>query len=620
MPGIFGFVMKLRYDCAYNKQLIRRMRDLLAYNPLFQAETFADNWFAIGNIGLPFNDSKPTVKSDNRHTVATSGYIYSFRNLKSDELDKTADQTDQLLRLAAIYKERIHTVINGSYNLVMCEHKTKELTLLKDRFGHRQLYYYEDNSIFLFSTEIKAFFAYERFDAAVDLTAVADFFNYSYPLGDKTFFRKVSYFPGGHVIKVTPQSLKLVTYWDFSFEHQTTQSVPELVEEMDQLYSEILPLRLKGGKEIAIPLSGGLDSRLLVSHAVRAGYRPILFSHGKRNCLDHKIARKVAVAYNLEDNFHFIDIEPLWIQQFAEKFVFYSEGMNNTGPAVLLGISTKYNLDPTTTIFLNGIYGGPTNFGPSYYKVLDITESLSYEERLQDLRRSLFGELIDDHYYNLFSKDSAAFFRKSYMSSLDEEFSRHAGISNLYCHQKDTFFIKNRLYRHMNLVDCNRHIWHDHFGLADDGLMDFYLKLPTELKTSRQLMIEYFKTKLPEMARIAYQSTGVNLYQNPSELKNKIYRKIQRMKYYAQRLSKGKLRLYDMRNYSHFSQWYRSDKRIYSYYEDILLDKKTIDRGYYNRENLEKLLIRQRNGGNSFFELSNFLAFELFNRLFIDDK
>ena len=92
------------------------------------------------------------------------------------------------------------------------------------------------------------------------------------------------------------------------------------------------------------------------------------------------------------------------------------------------------------------------------------------------------------------------------------------------------------------------------------------------------------------------------------------------MKYYAQRLSKGKLRFYDMRNYAHFSQWYRSDKRIYSYYEDILLDKKTIDRGYYDRDNLEKLLIRQRHGGNSFFELSNFLAFELFHRLFIDNK
>ena len=620
MPGIFGFVIKQKYDQTYCEQLIQKMQNVLAYNPLFHAVTHSECWCAIGNIGLPLLNAKPAVTRTEKSTVAHSGYIYNFKNTKQGELDKTTHQTEQLLHLSAIYREHIHEVINGSYNLVMADNESKEVILLGDRFGHRQLYYYEDDYIFLFSTEAKAFLAYERFDRTINHNAVADLFNYSYPLGDKTFFQKVRFLKGGHMIKITPNGSKLVKYWDFTFSEQTTKLIPDLVEEMDQLYAEILPLRLKDGKDIVIPLSGGLDSRFMVSHAVRAGYRPILISHGKKNCLDHKIAKQVAKTYNLEDNFRFVEIEPLWLQQYAEQYVYYSEGMNNAGPSILLGISSKYNLDPTTTIFLNGIYGGPTNFGPSYFKNRDITDTLSYEDRLQDLRRSLFGELIDDRYYSLFSNETAAFFKESYLSSLDEEFSLHAGVSELYCNQKDTFFIKNRLVRHMNLVDCNRYIWHDHFGLADDRLVDFYLKLPPELKTSRRLMIEYFKTKLPEMAKIPYQSTGVNLYQKPSEMKNKIHKKVQRMKYYVQRLSKGKIRLYDMRNYSHFSQWYRSDKRIYSFYEDVLLDRKTIDRGYYNRDTLEKLLIRQRHGGNSFFELSNFLAFELFQRLFIDSR
>lgn len=618
MPGIFGFVNKQQQDLSFNQQLISRMKENLAYNPQFHADTHADSWYAIGTIGLPLMDSKPTVLQKEKLSLTYSGYIYSFRNLQSLPFDQSGSQTDQLLQLANHHKENVHTVLNGSYNLVMADNNMQELILLNDRFGHRQIYYYEDDRIFLFSSEAKAFFAYDQFDSSVNNIAVADFFNYSYPLGEKTFFEKVKYLYGGKYIKATPQGTKQHTYWDFSFENQTTQTIPELVEEMDQMYAEVLPLRLQGGKDIVIPLSGGLDSRLLVSHSVRAGYKPILISHGKRNCLDHKIAKKIARANGLADNFRFVEIEPLWIQEFAEKYVYYSEGMNNSGPAVLLGVSSKYNLDPTSTIFLNGIYGGPTNFGPGYYKPKDITDSLSYEDRLNDLRRSLFGELIDEKYYSLFSKDTAEMFKKAYMESLDEEFAKHADIHKLYCFQKDTFFIKNRLYRHMNLVDCNRYIWHDRFGLADDRLMDFYLKLTPQMKTSRELMFAYFKTKLPEMAKIPYQSTGVNLYQQPSELKNKIHQKMVRVKYYIQRLSKGKIKMYDMRNYAHFSQWYRSDKKIYSYYEDILLDTKTIDRGYYNRENLEKLLIRQRHGGNSFFELSNFLAFELFNRMFID--
>ena len=618
MPGIYGFVVKDQNDRAYNEHLIQKMKERLAYNPLFQSDTYADTWYALGNTGLPSMDAKPTVLKNDKITVAQSGYIYRFKNTNTDDFDESADRTDQLLSLASTYKEKIYNVIDGSYNLVIVDNISKELILLADRFGHRQMYYYEDECIFLFSTEAKSFFAYERFDNGLDDHAVADLFNYSYPLGDKTFFKQVKYLKGGHFIKITNQSSKKVKYWDFSFDEQVTKSVPELVEEMDAIYSEILPLRLKNGKDVVIPLSGGLDSRFMVSHAVRAGYRPILISHGKKNCLDHKIAKKVARRYNLEDNFRFIEVNPLWLKDFAEKYVFYSEGMNNTGPAVLLGISSKYNLDSTNTIFLNGIYGGPTNFGPSYFKDRDITSSLTFYERLQDLRRSLFGELIDDRYYSLFTKETAAFFKNNYMSSLKEEFSLHCDVSDIYCNQKDMFFIKNRLFRHMNLVDCNRYIWHDHFGLADDKLVDFYMKLPPELKISRHLMFEYFKLKFPEMADIPYQSTGVNLYQKPSKLRNQLHKKVQRTKYYIQRLSKGKIKLYDMRNYSHFSQWYRSDKRIYSFYEDILLDDKTINRGYYNKENLEKLLIRQRHGGNSFFELSNFLAFELFQRQFID--
>jgi len=73
-----------------------------------------------------------------------------------------------------------------------------------------------------------------------------------------------------------------------------------------------------------------------------------------------------------------------------------------------------------------------------------------------------------------------------------------------------------------------------------------------------------------------------------------------------------------MRNYAHFSQWYRADTRVRNYFEEILLDEKTFRRGYYHREGIQKMLDRQRKGGNAFFTIADLLAFELFNRLFID--
>jgi hypothetical protein len=170
----------------------------------------------------------------------------------------------------------------------------------------------------------------------------------------------------------------------------------------------------------------------------------------------------------------------------------------------------------------------------------------------------------------------------------------------------------------MDMVDCNRYIWHDHFALADDRLVDFYQKLPPQYKPGRVFMIEYFKSKMPELAGIVYQSTGVNLYQKPSPWKAKLSRGILKLKHYVGRISHGNIITYDMKRYSHPDQNYRSHRQNREYFESILLDDRTFRRGYYNRPHIEFLLRQQRRGANNFGLLDSLMSFELFNRLFID--
>jgi hypothetical protein len=617
MPGIFGIIRKRNYSKENNQKLFEGMARRLSHNPFYSSETYLEDWFALGHIGLPFGGEKRIGRDEQRQiTAGYSGFIYGWKNVAGQPPGSPCKSTT-IIDLYLKNKVDLHERIDGSYNVAIFNSETKEALIFNDRFGHRQLYYYEDSDIFLFSTEMKAFLAYDSFPREINIDAAADFFNYTYPLGDKTFFKSVKLLRGGHRISYSSDSVAVKKYWDYKFEAEPAQTLPEMIEEVHDIYPDIIKKQARDAKDIVIPLSGGLDSRFILSHAVQAGYQPHVFTHGRKDCLDHQIAKMVVKTLGVK-NYGFIEIKPSWLIDYCESYVKMSEGMNNTCPSVLLGISAQYKLPPESTAFINGIFGGPTNFGSPYYKLSDITDKLTHEEKLKRLSVSLAGGEIDETLYEVFEPEIKRRFRERFTPSIDEEFSHSLSVSPLFCHQKDVFFIKNRIARHMNQIDCHRYVWHDHFALADDRLVDFFIKLPANLKPSRRFLKEYFLAKLPELAAIPYQATGVNLYRQPSKLKAQIHSYKGKLLYYAERISGGRLRFYDKTRYQHFNQWYRADKKIPKFYEDILLDDKTVRRGYYNKPRLQVMLKKQRRGGSLIFELSSLLAFELFHRYFVD--
>lgn len=618
MPGIFGFICKRPSDTESNQRLIDAMMAKMSYNDEFEGAAWADEQCAIGNVGLPVNgEQRLIVNRDERRAAAFSGYIYGW---KDNTAQGTHGRLDKAGRLLSIYKEigaDYVRKIDGSFNAVVVDSNQRQLILGADRMGHRQLYYYEDDACFLFATEIKALLAYERFDRTVDRRGIADYFNFSYCLGDRTFFERVKRFPGGYIAIVTPENTSFERYWDFHFDHESTSSIPELVEELDTVYRGVIRKQIGDTKDVIVPLSGGLDSRFIIAHVLDMGIEPHCFTHGVPGCLDLKVAEEVASTLNLKHH-RFVDIQPQWFVESHDRFVYLTDGMVNANPCMLLAISAQYGLPARSTVFANGIFGGPTNFGSSYFRAYDIVDHMSHEDQIGNLRRSLFGDLATDESYEKFAPGFREMARTQYGISLEEEFVKHRGVSERFHHQKDVFFIRNRLTRFMNQVDCNRYMWHDHFALYDDALLDFYLRLPSKIKCSRKFFSEYFKTKLPELARITYQGTGVNLYEKPSAWLQRRRKWTKQFRYYIGRLSAGKINLYDLSTYYQYDQWFRTHKPLREFVTSLLLDKKTLERGYVDRDGLTKLISWQKRGGNNFGALSAMSSLESWFRQFVD--
>jgi asparagine synthase (glutamine-hydrolysing) len=591
----------------------------LSHNAHYELSTHTEDWFALGNIGLPVAGEERFAVDQGRHIAcAFSGYIYAWKGTESGLARPTEKKASRIIDIYRKFGAALPEKVDGSFNIAIFDQAAREAFICNEKLGHRQLYYFEGDEYFLFSSEIKAFLAYEHFARDIDWVAAADYFNYGYLLGDKTLFERARLLKGGHTIHFKDGRTRFNRYWDYRFGQLSTQSLPQLIEEVDTIYKDVIRRQTAGSQNVIIPLSGGLDSRFITGHAIDAGIEPHSFTHGSKWCTDHKIALQVARTLGIK-NYRFVEIDPMWLVDYAERFIFLAEGMTESSPAILLGISAQYGLPPVGTVFLNGVFGGSTNFGGSYFKTRDAVASLSMDEKV-DRITDYIGAVPSDDYYMIFNPDIRDRFKSRFRPSIAEQLDEQSAVSDLFCYQMDAFIVKNRLVRYIDHIDCNRFIWHDHFALADDRLNDFFIKLPHEMKPSRLFMKEYLKAKFPALARIPYQATGVDLFTTPSKFRIIWKNRLKKYKYLGERLSRGYLKFYDKDAYTHHDQWYRAHRKIRDFYEGILLDPSTLRRGYFNRPYLELLLKRERRGGDAFYAICHLATFELFHRIFVDSR
>ena len=199
-----------------------------------------------------------------------------------------------------------------------------------------------------------------------------------------------------------------------------------------------------------------------------------------------------------------------------------------------------------------------------------------------------------------------------------EEWDRTENKSEVYAFRQDSLFLYNRIRRGMNVIDQNHFFYNDQRPFASYELYDFYLSLSPELTLNHHLYKEIYKKKLPSLARIPWQNTGVNLYQTPSRLK-KTKKKIKRyLEWYLPRISRGRVNYLDKDNYEHLDANYRKNTKMRDWVGNILLGDECLGRRYFQKDGLMELLDSLRRGSGDFHETSKMLVFELWAQNFLD--
>ncbi|MGO3503491.1 MAG: asparagine synthase (glutamine-hydrolyzing), partial [Brachybacterium tyrofermentans] len=286
ISGSYGFG-------ADTEGIARRMNSALAHRGPDGEGLFVDGETGLAHRRLSIIDvaggAQPMTTADGRYTIVYNGETYNYLPLRAEleELGhtfRTDSDTEVLLEAHAEWGTAAYDRFNGMFAFAIHDAQTGTVTVARDHFGIKPLYYWIDESAegtggrpqVLFGSEIRALLAAQRFDAAPDDRAVYRYLKFRVQDDDsQTFFRGVRRLMAGEVLEIRADGTSVTAFTRLQEELREIAERPsrpysqEVVDEYRERFQESVRLRLQSEVPVGTSLSGGLDSSAVAAVIAR---------------------------------------------------------------------------------------------------------------------------------------------------------------------------------------------------------------------------------------------------------------------------------------------------------------------------------------------------------------
>lgn len=140
----------------------------------------------------------------------------------------------------------------------------------------------------------------------IDEESAAEYLLTGYVTGQATLIKGLRQVQAGELVWIENGQVHSKTYYEFGHESCNEMSQADLIERLDAVAEKAIErlIAVADGRPIVIPLSGGLDSRLIALHLKQAGYKRIhAFSYGQPGNWEANVSHRVAVELGIAWSF-----------------------------------------------------------------------------------------------------------------------------------------------------------------------------------------------------------------------------------------------------------------------------------------------------------------------------
>src|SRR5581483_9454007 len=280
MCGIAGVV---RFDGAtVEESLLAAMIAELTHRGPDGHGTWVDGAVGFGHRRLSIIDvagsPQPMASHDDRLHITFNGEILNYADLRRSLSYpfRTNGDTEVLLAAYAARGAAMVEELRGQFAFALHDRSTGEVVLARDHIGILPLYWYCDDAVFAFASEVKALAPALPRTLELDERAVADYLARRAVPAPHTLHRGVRKLRPGHRLHVGADgSVREVRYWDVPGPGARAGDLApdDAVARLDAALRTSVARNLVADVPVGAYLSGGVDSSLIVALAseIRGG-------------------------------------------------------------------------------------------------------------------------------------------------------------------------------------------------------------------------------------------------------------------------------------------------------------------------------------------------------------
>ena len=627
MCGICG---KLNFDreASVSPELVKSMADAI-----YHRGPDDDGYYFSGSVGLGFRrlsiidlatGHQPISNEDGSVWIVFNGEIYNYQELREflktkGHIFKTNTDTEVIVHLYEEFGEACVEKLRGMFAFAIWNERQKTLFIARDRVGIKPLYYWLSDKCLVFGSEIKAILADPEVKAEVAPEMIDRFLTFYYVPGEETLFRNIFKLAPGHYMIVKDGNATIKQYWDLCFA-PTAQSFRDAETNLLSLLDECVRMHMISDVPVGFLLSGGVDSTALLGCAVGKTDKPLSsFTLGFEmpGIVDERpYATLAAQRYGSEH--HEMTISSKEFVDFLPKYSWHMEEPVCEPTAIALYYVSRLAKD-YVKVLISGEGGDEAFAGyPNYRNLLwlerfkkafkpfngVISSSMLFMNRiLNNPRLAKYADLaslpFESYYYsriaspfNYFNTHTADLYTPEYSRLANKAFS--TSVANRYLAGGAGNDIVNR----MLYVDTKMALPDDLLLKADKMTMANSIELRVPLLDHKLLE---FAAGLPENFKVRRFTT----------------------KYIAKKALKGRVpqEILDRKKVGFpvpYNSWLRTELK--DWVNDVLLDRETTSRGYFNRTSVQKLIHANSRTGNYSKEILSLASLELWHRAFLTKR
>jgi len=293
MCGVFGVVEGEHF--RLDESDVRQALDALQHRGPDDSGIWREGRVTLGHRRLSIVDLSPAGRqpmhsSCGRYVITYNGEIYNFRELRAAFSARTPEEwrgnsdTEVLLELIATFGvEAALKRANGMFALAVWDRRDQCLTLARDRFGEKPLYYTAPGDGLVFASELGALEAVKTLGLSLSAEALAGYFVRGYFSAPDSIYKNVHKLAPGHIATWRPGGeVTIKPYWRLESviaaqaeSRRAPIDEPAAIEQLDELVHEATARRMVADVPIGVFLSGGIDSSLVAASIQVQASRPI---------------------------------------------------------------------------------------------------------------------------------------------------------------------------------------------------------------------------------------------------------------------------------------------------------------------------------------------------------